>query len=192
VVVGASLNHAPAPCFTINGSNLTASLLATCSTDADGDNLTFNWDFGDGGTGTGSYTGHVYQAAGTYQITLKVSDGIDTKSLTKSFTAVALPKPTRCEYKVTGEWTDGYTGTVHIINQSAAPITGWNVKLTYAGSNRISSFWNAIVSGSNPYNLTNNSWNNVIAPGGFAEVGFVGVKNGGQLETPVLAGTSCQ
>lgn len=192
VIANASTNHPPVPCFNIVGNNLTASLLATCSTDADWDNLTFEWTFGDGGTGTGSYTGHIYQAPGTYQITLKVSDGKDTRSLTKSFTATEAPKPTRCEYSVVGDWSNGFTGTVRVINQSNTPINSWNVKLTYPGTNRISSLWNGVLSGSNPYNVNSTSWNNVVAPGGFAEFGFVGVKNGGQLETPTLSGTSCQ
>lgn len=193
IVANASTNHPPVPCFSINGNNLTASLLATCSTDADWDNLTFDWDFGDGGKSTGSYTGHIYQVAGTYPITLKVSDGKDTRSLTKSFTATMLPKPTRCEFRVNAEWENGYIGWVRVFNQSASPVTGWNVILTYNSSaNRINNFWNTSVTGSNPYSLNPESWNGTIAPGAYAEIGFVGIKNGFALEIPVLSGLSCK
>ena len=48
---------------------------ASESTDPDGDSLTFNWDFGDGGTGSGATPQHRYQSAGTYNAVVTVSDG---------------------------------------------------------------------------------------------------------------------
>jgi serine protease len=45
------------------------------STDAEGDPLTYRWDFGDGATGTGVAPTHVYAAGGTYTVTLIVNDG---------------------------------------------------------------------------------------------------------------------
>jgi PKD repeat protein len=47
----------------------------SASTDADGDPLTFAWDFGDGATGTGPAPSHAYAAFGTYVVTLVVNDG---------------------------------------------------------------------------------------------------------------------
>src|SRR5690606_24077993 len=32
----------------------------------------YNWDFSDGGTGTGANTSHVYNAPGSYQVTLTI------------------------------------------------------------------------------------------------------------------------
>jgi hypothetical protein len=46
----------------------------SASSDADGDALTFEWDFGDGGTGTGDMPSHAYGAAGDYDVTLTVTD----------------------------------------------------------------------------------------------------------------------
>jgi hypothetical protein len=46
--------------------------------DVDNDPLTYAWDFGDGTTGTGNPTTHVYPAAGTFNAIVTVSDGTDT------------------------------------------------------------------------------------------------------------------
>ncbi len=47
---------------------------AAQATDADGDALTYAWDFGDGGTATGATAQHTYTAAGSYTAKVTVSD----------------------------------------------------------------------------------------------------------------------
>jgi glucose/arabinose dehydrogenase/PKD repeat protein len=44
------------------------------SHEPDGDALTYSWDFGDGGSSTAANPGYVYEQAGTYHATLRVTD----------------------------------------------------------------------------------------------------------------------
>ncbi|KHE93000.1 MAG: hypothetical protein SCABRO_01236, partial [Candidatus Scalindua brodae] len=66
------------------------------SFDADGDNLSYLWNFGDGNTGKGKKVTHIYSKPGTYIVSLTVNDNSGTKcnSATDSFTAVVNAKPT--------------------------------------------------------------------------------------------------
>jgi PKD repeat protein len=57
------------------------------SSDPDGDALTYEWTFGDGGTATGMSPAHVYAAAGTFTVTLRVTDAFGAAA-TASTTAV--------------------------------------------------------------------------------------------------------
>ncbi len=50
---------------------------AGASTDSDGTIVTYNWDFGDGQTGTGATVPHSYAKPGTYTVTLNVRDNSD-------------------------------------------------------------------------------------------------------------------
>src|SRR5439155_1734486 len=67
-------NAAPVASFTPTTSGLTASVDGSGSTDSDGSIASYAWDFGDGSTGTGVTASHPYTAAGTYNISLTVTD----------------------------------------------------------------------------------------------------------------------
>ncbi len=59
----------------------------TGSSDADGTIVAYDWDFGDGTTGTGATPSHAYMTSGSFSVTLTVTDdagdtGIDTTSAT--------------------------------------------------------------------------------------------------------------
>ncbi len=47
---------------------------ASLSSDADGTVVSYSWDFGDGSTGSGAVASHSYTLAGTYTVTLTVTD----------------------------------------------------------------------------------------------------------------------
>lgn len=95
-----------------------------------------------------------------------------------------------CSYKISNEWNTGATGTIEITNSTSAPINGWSINWQYA-TNRITSSWNANLSGTNPVTATNLGWNGTIQPGQSVSFGFQVNKNGGAAETPTINGAVC-
>lgn len=66
------------------------------SSDPDGNNLTYRWDFGDGSApGGGVSPSHLYNQAGTYTVTLTVSDGaLESNASSTPVTVDAISVPT--------------------------------------------------------------------------------------------------
>lgn len=67
------------------------AMSGAASTDADGDALTYAWDFGDGATGAGAGVSHTYAAPGSYAVRLIVTDvrGLaDTVTTTADITPI--------------------------------------------------------------------------------------------------------
>jgi large repetitive protein len=79
-------NAAPNASFTASCVLLVCGFDASASNDADGDPLTYSWNFGDGQNGSGASQSHAYGSAGTRTVTLSASDGIDTVTATRSIT----------------------------------------------------------------------------------------------------------
>jgi PKD repeat protein len=67
-------NQPPTAAFTASCAETTCSLDALSSTDPDGTIASYAWAFGDGATGTGATASHTYAVAGTYPVTLTVTD----------------------------------------------------------------------------------------------------------------------
>jgi len=72
--VFASTNQAPIAQMSVVSNGLTACVDASSSSDPDGDQMRFVWDWGDGGMGYGTTASHVYAGSGTYTVTLKAID----------------------------------------------------------------------------------------------------------------------
>lgn len=72
--VSVTTNVAPTANFTSTCTNLTCNFDGTASSDSDGSIVSYTWTFGDGTTGTGAIVSHTYAAAGTFTITLTVTD----------------------------------------------------------------------------------------------------------------------
>ena len=65
------------PCFTLEPAQATVGeaviLDASCTQTSGGATITaFNWDFGDGNTGTGEQVEHTYEQPGDFEVTLSV------------------------------------------------------------------------------------------------------------------------
>ena len=78
----------------VDGQKVTVD--AGDSTDPDGTIASYQWDFGDGTTGTGITASHTYAQPGTYQIKLSVKDNqTATDTAVKSVTILPPPEPNR-------------------------------------------------------------------------------------------------
>ena len=63
---------------------------ATASTDADGIISTYSWDFGDGGTGIGITSDHIYASSGLYTVSLTVTDNDGRTNMVTSIVDINL------------------------------------------------------------------------------------------------------
>ena len=69
-------NQLPVAAFTSACNGLSCPFNGSASTDQDGTVDSYAWDFGDGATATGPTPSHAYASAGTYPVTLTVTDNL--------------------------------------------------------------------------------------------------------------------
>ena len=146
--VTAVANLAPTPAFDVSVTDLKATFDASASTDTDGTVAGYSWDFGDGTSGTGKNATHTYAAAGTYPVTLTVTDDDGTTATTtKDVTAVAPLAIAKDSFSrsVTGGWGTADVGGPWTISGGAAnfsvangegrmkvPTAGWTTSAVLA------------------------------------------------------------
>ena len=82
---GAPYTGEPGVAIQFNGS---------ASTDPQGENLTYAWNFGDNSTGSGAKPSHSYAVASTYQVTLTVTDTSDLSGAATVTATVTVKPPT--------------------------------------------------------------------------------------------------
>ncbi len=78
-------------------------------------------------------------------------------------------------YATQSQWTGGFVAGVTIANTGSSAISGWTLKFTFPGDQKITNAWNGTEtqSGEN-VTITNASYNGTIAPGGNTSLGFQG------------------
>jgi polyisoprenoid-binding protein YceI len=104
--------------------------------------------------------------------------------------ALSIHAQAACQYAVS-QWSNGFTGTIKITNDTTAAVTSWSVSWQYAGDNRITSTYDSVLSGTNPYTAKNAGWNGTIQPNQTLTFGFQGTKGAAAAEIPVLTGPLC-
>jgi PKD repeat protein len=87
-----SVNQEPEAAFDAVPTGFSVAFDASASQDPDGSIATYAWDFGDGSSGTGQSVTHRYEVAGTYEVTLTVTDNRGaTAAVTSPVTVVEPP-----------------------------------------------------------------------------------------------------
>ena len=85
------VNVDPVAAFTSSVAGLQVSVDGSSSSDADGSVVSYAWDFGDGGSATGATATHPYTTAGTYVVTLTVTDDKGATNVATSSVTVTAP-----------------------------------------------------------------------------------------------------
>ncbi|BBM04020.1 glycoside hydrolase family 9 protein [Microbulbifer sp. GL-2] len=186
-------NTPPVADFSEETKGLTVIFDGSTSSDADGDILIYQWDFGDNTIGSGENVEHTYVSEGQYNVILTVSDGIDSHTTKRMISVTAPPASATCDYSIESDWNSGFVAKVNITNKTSESINGWEVSWKLPTDFGLSNAWSATVIGSNPYSATPLDWNLTIEPGQSVEFGFQGTKS---VDLPVpqfeLTGDVCQ
>src|ERR1017187_256451 len=78
-------------------------------------------------------------------------------------------------YPTASQWAGGFVASVSIANGGTSPISGWTLKFTFPGDQKITNAWNSTATQSGEtVSITNASYNATIAAGGSTSVGFQG------------------
>jgi len=73
---GGDANVPPTASFSFSCTDLACAFDGTGSSDSDGSIASYDWDFGDGSTGSGVKASHTFGSGGTYTVTLTVTDDV--------------------------------------------------------------------------------------------------------------------
>ncbi|MFT3798207.1 PKD domain-containing protein [Microbacterium sp.] len=147
--VVAAPNVAPTAAFTSSVADLTVSVDGSGSTDSDGTVASYSWNWGDqSAEGSGATASHVYSEAGTYSVTLTVTDDDGaTNAVTNSVTVTApavgsVLAADEFDRTVSSGWGSATTGGAWTLSGTASQFSvagGAGVISTNAGLTRTAS-----------------------------------------------------
>ena len=137
-------NQAPTANFTFSCSGLSCSFTST-SSDPDGSIAGYSWNFGDATTSTAQNPSHSYTAAGSYTVSLRVTDnqGAQSTTTSKTVTVTAPNQPPTanftsscsgltCSFTSTSSDPDGSIASYSWTFGDGATSTAQNPSHTYA------------------------------------------------------------
>ncbi len=121
-VVATAPNQDPVAAFSSSTTNLKVDVDGTASSDPDGTIASYAWNFGDGGTSGQVSPSHTYAAAGTYTISLTVTDNdgatntvthqVTVAPANQSPTAAFTTSTTNLKVTVNGSGSSDPDGTI--------------------------------------------------------------------------------
>ncbi|MBF7072105.1 cellulose binding domain-containing protein [Glaciecola sp. MH2013] len=184
---GGTVNQMPIAAFTFAANDLAVSFAGGMSSDPDNapvSPLSYSWDFGDGSTSTEVGPVHTYAVEGSYSVSLTVSDGDLSDTLTQTVMVtepvVGVGSGATCTYAIANSWNSGFVAEITIANTGTSTINGWDVSWAYTDGSSVTNGWNSVLSGTGagPYTASNLAWNATIEPGSSVVFGFQGSHNG--------------
>jgi O-glycosyl hydrolase len=160
-----------------------ANLQVHASDSASGQTLTYGATGLPAGLSVSSTTGLISgtpTTAGTSTVTVTATDGTGASgsaTLTWTVGTGSTGGGGTCQvsYATQSQWAGGFVAGVTITNTGTSAISGWTLKFTFGGDQKITSAWNgtATQSGEN-VTITNAAYNGSIAPGASTSAGFQG------------------
>jgi PKD repeat protein len=161
----AAPNQPPTAVATMSCDGMVCTGDAAGSTDADGTIAAYAWDFGDGATAAGARASHQYPVAGTYTVTLRVTDnggatGSTARTVTPSaaavgFLAAARTNANATSFTVTVPATVGAGDALllFLTGNSAATVsepsgTGWAPIGSVNGTDLVGRGWRKVATAS--------------------------------------------
>jgi hypothetical protein len=151
--------------------------------------------------------GIVLAAYGTQQISLNFSDGDNEPHAdqvvappqrqdaaaqgSRASRGIGRAGAVTVAFRATSKWTDGFEGSVTIVNVSGRPITGWTFAFTVPNA-RVLSIWEVqVVRLGNPVVVRNSAQSPAIASGESVQIGFTARGAAGTPSACTFNGVRC-